>query len=193
MATMKRRSVSAKLHGAETQKTVIFAIKSNYNCVLNMSCAHYKNMLSSCDKIQMAQDRYHWQALVDMVMNFGVPWKARNLLVSWTTFDGEMFHWLKYLTPQSHSTLLLWESAYEMICQTYLFSEDVVFFLTLLSLRVSPEVLSLSHCFTGQNVPAAQVREENTRRRPNITATQAESCLYWERATHMKVDMRGTI
>ena len=38
--------------------------------------------MESKDWIELAQDRYRWNALVKMVMNLGVPYNAGNFLTS---------------------------------------------------------------------------------------------------------------
>jgi len=39
------------------------------------------------DWIEQKQDRDQWQALVNMVMNLWIPWKAGNSLTSWESIS----------------------------------------------------------------------------------------------------------
>jgi hypothetical protein len=51
--------------------------------------------MSGSSRIHLFQDRMHWQALEDVIMNMLVPQKAGNFLTSWMTiiFYKRTFHY----------------------------------------------------------------------------------------------------
>jgi hypothetical protein len=77
---MERRGVYRVLVGRSEGKRTLGRLRRRWEDNINLNLQKVRG--GGMDRIQLAQDRYRWRALVNAVMNRRVPQNAGNFLTS---------------------------------------------------------------------------------------------------------------